>query len=1402
LDHLSLPKLLVIRLRNDWKLMVAVFFGMVVATAVASGAPLYLDALNQLDFEASVERLSSQTLTLLVFGPDEPVSESSLQRVESSLAEAIDSNLSSIYLERKRARRGATSLIGLPDEPLPRGGGKGVLLSQGYLQHLSNLEDHSRFIEGRMATDESSLAALGREVEAIIGTGTASRFGLGLEDVVGLSPGIASSDVILAQIVGIFEPSDPEDEYWAGAESILDPPILTGAPPILVQVDPEEPPVTLFVTEATMMRVVEEPAIVAPLGTETFVASAVLLVGLPSNPLPQGGGSGILATLGHFQNLSSLDQNIRLVDGRMARTQVDQTPDGARLEAIVPSQMAFSYELEVGDEVAVAPSLGLDAHITVVIAGTFEQAAPTDEYWGTMSMYLSPAPLVSGDSPPGGPDLDSSADVDTVLASTLGIPLGVQPTAKPPLPLFVTEGAMGRALAATFPGSLAKATWFIEVSTEALKDLSISEARESILGFEEDVSKSIPGADVSAGAIRGLTDEGRRSNLLSSIPLRLQLAVLEAMVLIFLLMMVFHLVEARESDTATLRARGLGIYQLLRLYTFEGLALALVATVAGSLLAIGGVALAGTLPSFDDLTAGDLLPVQISLSPFIFASAIGLLCVLIYVIYGALRAKRGPLTNRFRASRPSPAPFFQRCFLDLAFLAIGGFVFWELRSRGQFVSGGFLKDVEVDETLLVAPVLFLVAAAMVLSRLFPVMVRFLSGESPRLAHLFTAIVLAVVAAGAADDAQDADLGVRVGVVVLLLAVGGAYWATDRARRLPSSAIGLLIQAGFVGAVVALQPPETGEWLLVPTVALILIVPVQLIFALLKATATASPIWLSVALWHMSRNPAQYNWLVFLMVLVTGVAILAATVGETFERSSRDRIQYDVGADIRIRGVDSVAGGAAAVKTQYLSQSGATAAETFRTVGSIRGDRIDVLGVESGQIEAVSWYREDFSDLPLGSVMKRLRSDTPPEPIEIPGDATGIGLWVRPVELKSPMSIGVVLGDSQGGSSFVVLGNITTADWQLVRGVVPPEAGSPLFLASVVTFDGTGVEIPSAGSIMVDNIHVTTGRQSDERILEDFEGGRPWVPISFSTLTTESSFSVEGDAFDGAGAGLFSFGIRTLSGFRGFYPSPSDGPMPVVASSSLGDSDDSTAADRLVIAIGGRWIPIEIAETVEFFPTMDPDQPFILADLEGLQRHLNAFPAQISTNPNELLIKSGPEDSQRLLDGLSALDPPPSEVLVTASLLDNLELDAFTTMAWRPMALLSVGVGLIAAAAGYMAYLLLFVKRSRVEIGSLESLGLSRVQMIASLSFEHLSIAAIGVGVGILAGFQMRSLIVSPLSVTVAGEQVVPPFVMTTDWDLLVPALGILAAVLVVGVLALSGSIRHVDLSAIGRSGDI
>ena len=58
----------------------------------------------------------------------------------------------------------------------------------------------------------------------------------------------------------------------------------------------------------------------------------------------------------------------------------------------------------------------------------------------------------------------------------------------------------------------------------------------------------------------------------------------------------------------------------------------------------------------------------------------------------------------------------------------------------------------------------------------------------------------------------------------------------------------------------------------------------------------------MGLWHMARNPLQYSWLVLLLVLVTGLGVLATTVGGTLDRSQVDRINYEVGADIRISGV--------------------------------------------------------------------------------------------------------------------------------------------------------------------------------------------------------------------------------------------------------------------------------------------------------------------------------------------------------------------------------------------------------------------------------------------------------------------------------------------------------------------
>ncbi len=1398
--HLSLPKLLIRRLTNDWKLLTAVFFGIAAATALAAGAPLYLRSLDQVDFEASVDRLDAPTLTLLVFGPDTPASESALEQIEASLSEAIETHLSPIYLSREKATKGPNSLLGVEDRPIPPSGGKGVLLSRGFLQSLSNLESHSRFLEGRMATDETKLTSQGLEVEAVIGSETASRFSLGLDDVVGFSPGIESLDAALARIVGIIEPKDPTSDLWRVAAPLLAPDPLTEPPPLLIQVDPEEPPVSVFVTREALLKATGEPAIAAPLQQEVFLASNTLLVGLPSRPLPLSGGTGILAYIGYLQNLSNLEQHARFLEGGMAGSRIVDGPNGKRVEAVIATQLATRYHLEVGDTVELSPSLGLDTSITAEITGIIEPTDRTDAYWSLMFGYLIPSSLVS-DSAPGGPDADPDEQPEGGIVRAPGIPLGVQPSGRPPLPLMTSEEVLAEATSATFPGSLARATWFIDIDTEALKELPIAEARQRLLGFEEALQRAMPGVDISPGAVRGLTEEEANSNLLSSVPLRLQMTVLVGVALLFLAMMVFHLVQARESDSAMMRSRGLGVSHLLNLYVLEGFIVAPAATVAGILLALGGVTLAGTMPSFQDLTDGDPLPLRVDLTPIVYALAVGLLCHVMFVVLGVLSAMRLQLVGRFSASRPSETPFFQRYYLDIVLMAIGAFVFWELDSRGQFVSGGLFKDVEVNETLLLAPGLFLIAAALIFNRLFPLIVRFLSGESAALVHLVTVAAAAAVAVGTIVESESEELGLRVGVGLLLLGLLAVYWVTNRIRGLYPQVMGLLIQAALVAAVLAVQRPERGDLLFAPLIVLLSIVPAQLLFRGLREAAAGLPAWVSVGLWHMSRNSVQYNWLVLLMVLVTGVAVLAATVGQTFDRGRRDSLHYSVGSDLRLTGVDMMPGGVAALREQHLSRFGVSSAVVYRTAGTVSTDIVDVLAVEPDEFEAVSWYRDDFSSLPLEGIMGRISPEPRSPRITIPRDTESIGMWVRAVDLRASQSVAVVLSDPEGETELVFLGTVVSSDWQLLRTEVAASEATR-HLASVVTFEPPGMDLPLAGSIQVDNLHVTAGVLQEEIVLEDFEGQRTWVPIALSTLASESEFSLAGDAFDGNGAGLFSFGIRSLNGFRGFYPSPSSGAMPVVVSSSLDAPSAAAVGDLFVVEIGGRWIPARIADIVEYFPTTDEDRPFILADLESLQAHLNAFPAQVSTKPNELLIGIGTADRQALVDTLAGLEPAPRQIMDLALLVDEQELDPFTTAAWRPVAYLSIGMALIATAVTYMAYVVLFLRRSRVEMGALASLGLSRGQTLALLVFEHLSIAAIGIGVGVWASFMTRSPIVSPLAVTTEGGRLVPPFVMTTDWGLLIPIFAIQAAFLLVGLLVLSRRAGDANLSSIVRRGEV
>jgi hypothetical protein len=123
--------------------------------------------------------------------------------------------------------------------------------------------------------------------------------------------------------------------------------------------------------------------------------------------------------------------------------------------------------------------------------------------------------------------------------------------------------------------------WFIQVDAERLKQWSLSEVRRRLMGFENEISRAMPGSDVLTGISRVLNAFERKS-LFSRVPLLLLMTVMVVTVLYYLSMMVWYLVRSKERDAALLRFRGAGAAHLLRLNAVEGLVMTTLAVAPDS----------------------------------------------------------------------------------------------------------------------------------------------------------------------------------------------------------------------------------------------------------------------------------------------------------------------------------------------------------------------------------------------------------------------------------------------------------------------------------------------------------------------------------------------------------------------------------------------------------------------------------------------------------------------------------------------------------------------------------------------------------------------------------------------------------------------------------------------------
>ena len=1132
-------------------------------------------------------------------------------------------------------------------------------------------------------------------------------------------------------------------------------------------------------------------ASVAPLhtGTERHLRTPFYSVVIPSKPLPE-------PVEGFIQSYTRLSEHVTVTEGRQAQDTVLRGTHGPMVEVLVSAMTAAEFGgLVPGDVLVVAPAQDSPVKVSARIAGLIEATDPEDSYWQTdlESFMLPRIPNAEGE---------------------------VTPQSPPALGMFVSQPVLAGAVGMAFPGATVNSTWYSGIDASVLKGRSKAEMRERMELLKEELSLLLPGSTAFSGIDIMLVRFGRRS-FLSSVPLLLLLAVLGVAVLYFLFMIVSYLVPNRESDVALFRSRGTSTWRLLKLYLAEGAILAIVAAAIAPFLALLVVWLAGILPYFEHITAGRPLPVHPNWVPFAAAGIAGLLCLIIFVVPGVLGARAGLISHRLRASRPPSIPVVQRFYIDIGFLVVGGILFWELQARGELVSGSLFGEQDVNEALLIAPVLFLVAVGLMFFRIFPMFIRYVSGESLGLVHLATSVTLPVlVAAIAFDDVRSGDLTGWVPEAAVIAVFGAAYWLStstapsplragaspvlDTGMRVITRAFWMAVQIGAVAWFTYMSPPHPDQpsAVFVGSIALLCLVPAQALFYLLAEFARHAPVWVSMSMWHMARNPLQYSWLVLLLVLAGGIGVLSTTVGATLDRSYEERVRYNVGSDIRVIELDS-----------YLGRRDGRVEETFGAVPGVQsisvahratgrigagqiGTGFSLLAVDTDTFDA--WYRDDFFERTLDQVLSTLKVEEPVRTIEIPEGSRQIQMWVNPEDFYSLIFLWIVLEDANGRTDTVTFGKVPEPGWNLVNTDLPGDLVHPIKVVSIqINEPGFGATA-TAGSIVFDDL-AAVSESGEATLVEGFEDSFDWVHLATTQLGVDEVTRVSDNVHSGTGAAHFVFGKETNVGLRGFYRAGGHGFIPAVASRTFSAATGAGVNNAILVTLPGGVVPVVVTDIVDYFPTLDPaGGGFLVFDIDTLLTYLDALNPIGGTAVNEIFIETAPGADMEVFQSVSRIVRARGDAVGLEEQLAAQEIDPLISAGWRTIVPVALGVVLFMSGLGYVVYLLAFAERSMGEMGSLRSLGFSRVQTIGLIGLEHMLVALIGLGVGTWAGFQMSRMVVSSVAVTDGGGRVLPPFILTTNWVLVGPLYVVMLAIFVVALLTFGGRVLSIDLRRLSR----
>jgi hypothetical protein len=295
---------------------------------------------------------------------------------------------------------------------------------------------------------------------------------------------------------------------------------------------------------------------------------------------------------------------------------------------------------------------------------------------------------------------------------------------------------------------------------------------------------------------------------------------------------------------------------------------------------------------------------------------------------------------------------------------------------------------------------------------------------------------------------------------------------------------------------------------------------------------------------------------------------------------------------------------------------------------------------------------------------------------------------------------------------------------------------------------------------------------------------------------------EEEIYSGKSSTKYKFGVFANLDVRGIYVNNIDsGRIPVIASKFFDTLDGYNLNEGFYGNVSGRLTPLVVIDTIDYFPTLYPEKTmFLIGNINHLSRYLNIMSRLENIEASEVYIDTDIFTNPETATLIKNISPRGVSVTDITSTLNEIKSGNIHLTGWRLLSITSVIFVIISISVGNYSHLDFLSQNSASTTALLRALGINKLEIAVINLIEHFLVMGSGLLVGTLVGRQISLLIATNLTPAGSLNTSSPPIIVTTEWMVMLPAIGVIALIMLLTQIGSSINVYKTDIPSTTRLG--